>query len=212
MRKSEWAILIIFIITLATGWFFYPQLPPVVATHWDTAGQVNGYMAKGWGVATFPIIMAFLFIIFLIIPRIDPKRENIEKFRKFFDYLTLAISFLLYYFFLLFLFWNLGVRFNFTLAIMPALSLLFWVIGMILPHTEPNWFIGIRTPWTISSKSVWKKTHAVGGRLFKAVAVLALLGIVIPASALWLVVAPILAVTIGLVIYSYVLYERELKK
>jgi len=211
MRKSEWGVLVIVLASVATGLFFYPQLPPVVASHWDAGGNVNGYMAKGWAVAMFPIIIAIMFVIFLIIPRVDPKRENIAKFRNYFDYLIIAISFLFYYFFLLFLFWNLGVPFNFTAAIIPAFSFLFWFIGMILPHTEPNWFIGIRTPWTISSDAVWKKTHEAGGRWFKISALVSLLGIVLPSIAIWLMLVPIIATSIGVVVYSYVLYEREKK-
>lgn len=211
MRKAEWFMLIILLAAVATGLFFYPQLPPVVASHWDASGNVNGYMAKGWAVATFPIIIAIMSLFFLLIPRIDPKRENIAKFRNYFDYLIIAISLVFYYFFLLFLFWNVGVPFNFIPAIIPAFSFLFWFIGMILPYTEPNWFIGIRTPWTISSETVWKKTHIVGGMWFKISALIALLGIVFPSVALWLMLVPILATAIGVFVYSYVLYEKEIK-
>jgi uncharacterized membrane protein len=211
MRKAEWIILIILLASIVTGVLFYPQLPPVVASHWDAGGNVNGYMAKGWAVAIFPIILAVLFVIFLIIPRIDPKRENIAKFRKYFDYLIVVISLLFYYFFLLFLFWNLGVPFNLTAATVPAFSLLFWFIGMVLPYTESNWFIGIRTPWTISSETVWKKTHQIGGLWFKISALISLLGIIFPSAAIWFMLVPIVASAIGLVVYSYVLYEQEKK-
>ncbi|HVM76569.1 MAG TPA: SdpI family protein [Candidatus Paceibacterota bacterium] len=209
MRKSEWILFCIVIASILTAVFFYPQLPPVVASHWDAAGQVNGYMTKGWGVAIFPIIIGILFALFFAIPRIDPRRENIEKFRRYFDYLAIVIFFLFYYFFLLFLFWNLGVRFNFTISIVPALSLLFWVVGMIMPYVEQNWFIGVRTPWTISSKTVWKKTHKAAGIWFEAAAIIGLLGIAFPRYAIWFIVMPIIVVAIGLVVYSYVLYERE---
>ena len=198
MRKSEWAIVIILLASVLTSWFFYPQLPPVVATHWDVNGNVNGYMAKGWGVSIFPIVIAILFAVFLLIPRIDPRRENIVKFRQYFDYFTVATSLVFYYFFLLFLFWNLGASFNFVAAMVPAFALLFWLIGMLLPRTELNWMIGIRTPWTISSENVWKKTHEVGGVWFKICAVISLLGVVFPAAALWLILVPVLATAIGL--------------
>ncbi len=211
MRKSEWAVLIVLIASILTGIIFYPQLPPVVASHWDAAGNVNGYMAKGWAVALFPIILAIIYVIFLIIPRIDPRRENIEKFRKYFDYLILAISLFLYYFFALFLLWNLGVPFDFKVATIPAFAALWWIIGVILPHTQSNWFIGIRTPWTISSETVWKKTHAAGGRWFKISAIISLLGIVFPTSMLWFILVPIIATAIGVVVYSYFLYEQEKK-
>jgi immunity protein, SdpI family len=98
-----------------------------------------------------------------------------------------------------------------VVAIVPALSLLFWIIGMLLPRTELNWMIGIRTPWTISSEDVWKKTHRAGGTWFKICAIIGLLGVVIPSEALWFLLVPVLAVAVGLVVYSYILYEREKK-
>ncbi len=209
MRKSEWFVLILLIISVITGAFFYHDLPPVVATHWGVNGQVNGYMSKGWAIATFPIIIALLFALFLIIPRIDPKRENIAKFRNYFDYLMIVITLVFYYFFLLFLFRSIGVRFQFIEAIIPGLALIFWVIGMILPQTKPNWFIGIRTPWTISSSDVWEKTHELGGTWFKISAIISLLGIVFPSEAIWFILVPIIATAVITVVYSYVIYERE---
>ena len=209
MRKAEWGIIAIVVLSILAAAFFYPQLPPVVASHWDAAGNVNGYMAKGWAVAMFPIILAFLVALFLIIPRIDPRRENIAKFRNYFDYLIVAISLFVYYLFVLMMLWNLGSPFDITAALIPVFALLWWLVGMILPHTESNWFIGIRTPWTISSESVWKRTHEVGGRWFKISAIISLFGVIIPTLAIWFIIVPILATAIGVVVYSYVLYERE---
>lgn len=212
MKKSEWFLIGAVVVFFATGFVFYPYLPAQVALHWNAAGQVNGSMGRAWGDFIFPIIFLVLAALFFAIPRIDPRRENIVKFRKYFDYFIVAFSIFFYYIYVTTLFWNLGYEFNLGAAIIPPLAGLLYIIGGILPHTEPNWFIGIRTPWTISSPTVWHKTHAVGGPAFKISGVIALLGIFFPLPiAIWFFVVPILISAIGLVIYSYVLYEKGRK-
>lgn len=212
MHKSEWFLIVVAIAFFATGASFYPHLPVQIASHWNAVGQVNGYMPRVWGVFLFPIIFLIVAALFFAIPRMDPKRENIEKFRRYFDYFLVAFSLALYYIYLLTLLFNIGYALNLGLAIIPPIALLFYVIGVILPHTEPNWTIGIRTPWTISSASVWRKTHEVGGLVFKISAVISLIGVFFPApAAIWFLLVPIAGSVIGLVIYSYVLYEKERK-
>jgi len=211
LRKAEWFILIVAAIAFITGALAYPNVPPLVASHWDAAGNVNGYMSRAWGVFLFPIIFLVVFAIFLIIPRIDPKKENIAKFRKYFDHFIMGFALFFYYVYLLFLAWNMGYRFNFAVMLTPALALLFYLIGVLLTHTELNWTIGIRTPWTISSEAVWRKTHDAGGTAFKVCAAIALVGTFFPGFSIWFVLAPLIISMIGLVTYSYVLFEREKK-
>lgn len=211
MRKSEWLLLLAAAIFFATGFAFYPYLPDQIASHWNAAGNVNGYMPRAWGVFLLPIVFILIALVFMAIPRMDPKRDNIAKFRKYFDYFVEAFAAVFYYIYLLSLLWNIGYQFNFTLFLIPALAALFYLIGVLLPHTELNWTIGIRTPWTISSDAVWKKTHIAGGLAFKICGVIALLGTGFPNLALWFLVVPIIVSTIGLVIYSYMLYERGRK-
>lgn len=209
MRKTEWILLLIVVASFATGFAFYPSLPPIVASHWDAAGNANGHLSRAWGVFLLPLILFAISLIFFAIPRIDPKRENIKKFIKYFDRFLLAFGIFFYYIYVLTLLWNLGYQFDFRVFVLPAVAVLFYLIGVLLPHTELNWTIGIRTPWTISSERVWKKTHEVGGFAFKASGVIGLVGSAFPALAIWFLLVPVIASTIGLVVYSYVLYERE---
>jgi len=225
MRKSEWFLIIMVVVFFATGAWFYPQLPAQVASHWNAAGQVNGSMSRALGAFLLPIIFIILATLLFAIPRIDPRRENIAKFRRYYDWFVAAFAVFFYYIYLLTLLWNLGggsgasggvgsgvAPFNLSAAIIPPLAGLIYIIGMILPHTEPNWFIGIRTPWTISNDAVWHKTHQAGGWAFRASGVIALAGIFFaPAVAIWFLVAPLIVSAVGLVIYSYVLYERGRK-
>jgi uncharacterized membrane protein len=95
---------------------------------------------------------------------------------------------------------------------LPAMGLLFFIIGSMLRKAKRNWFIGIRTPWTLSSDSVWDKTHQIGGLLFMATGVLAVIGGFFGGQvAFWSLMIPVLGTTIFLIVYSYVLYQKEVK-
>jgi uncharacterized membrane protein len=212
MKKIDWFMIGMMVGLFAIGAAFYPYLPAQIASHWNAAGEVNGYMGKFWGVFLVPILFIIIAAVFFVIPRVDPKRDNIAKFRKYYEYLVFAISFFFLYIYLLMLLWNVGYRFDFALAIIPAIAGLFYVIGAILPNTEPNWTIGLRTPWTISNDAVWRKTNRAGGLAFKTSAVIGLIGMFFSAKiGFWFLLVPIIASMIGLVIYSYVLYERGTK-
>ncbi|MEM2728714.1 MAG: SdpI family protein, partial [Candidatus Bathyarchaeia archaeon] len=89
--------------------------------------------------------------------------------------------------------------------------LLFFYIGILCENSRRNWFIGIRTPWTLSSDRVWEKTHRLGGKLFKAAGVIAMLGALIQEHAFILILAPIIFAAAYTIIYSYVEYQKEVK-
>ena len=136
MRKSEWVLLAIGVLGFVTAAVAYPHLPPVVASHWNVAGVANGYVSRAWRAFLFPAIIMAVILLFLAIPRIDPRRENIAKFRSSFDALTITLALVLYYIYALTLLWNFGYSFHFLQFLIPAFALLLFVLGMILPHLE----------------------------------------------------------------------------
>jgi uncharacterized membrane protein len=211
MRRSEKVIIAIIALSVLIGLFFYPYLPATVASHWDAQGQVNGYMSKFWGTFLVPFMSIALFLLFLLIPRIDPLRKNIEKFRNYFDWLIVIIMLFLFYVHMLTLLWNLGARFNMSQLMLPALGLLYFYIALMLPKAKRNWFVGIRTPWTLSSDVVWDKTHKLGGKLFLYAAILAFAGLVFPALSIWFILVPVLLAAIITIVYSYFVYKKEKK-
>jgi uncharacterized membrane protein len=113
------------------------------------------------------------------------------------------------YIFGLTLAWNFGYIFNFTTAIIPAMAVLFFFIGFFLEKLKRNWFVGIRTPWTLSSDIVWEKTHKLGGNLFKIVALISLTGLFFKGGVVVAVmVVPAIIVAIVAIIYSYIEYKK----
>jgi len=208
MRKINILVSGVILLSFATGIYFYPQVPEKMASHWNARGEVNGYLSKFWGLFLIPFVSSALFLFFLLIPKIDPLGENIEEFREYYDGFIVLFVLFLSYIHILTLLWNLGYRFDMGQAIIPSLGFLFFYLGILMENAQRNWFIGIRTPWTLSSEDVWDKTHKLGGKLFKVAGVIAVLGIFFKDYALLFLLAPILGFTIYLVIYSYFEYQK----
>ena len=209
MRKSELIAVGIVVILFAVGIYMYPRLPDTIASHWNAQGQVDGYRSKVWGLFLLPLISVGLVLLFVAIPRIDPLKANIEKFRPFYDRFVGTDYGIFLLCLLLTILWNIGMRYNFGQVLAPAFGGLFYYIGVVIGHAKRNWFVGIRTPWTLSSENVWDKTHAIGAKLFKIAAVVALLGALLPNYALFFVLIPVLVVAGYLIVYSYFAYQRE---
>lgn len=208
-KKSYFLIILIIVASFAVGIFFYPQMPEKVASHWNIHGEVDGYISKFWGLFLMPIISLGMLILFLIIPKIDPLKKNIEKFKKYFDNFILFIILFLFYLYLLTILWNLEYKFDITRALMPAFGILFFYVGVMTEHAKRNWFIGIRTPWTLSSDKVWEKTHKLGGKLFKASGMIIFLGLLFPQFALWFVSIPLTITVIFTILYSYLEFRKK---
>jgi len=211
MKKTNIFIFIIILISFGIGIYFYPQFPDRVASHWNAQGQVDGYMSKFWGLFLLPIILLGMWLLFLVIPKIDPLKHNIEKFRKYFDAFIALVVLSLFYIYVLTILWNLGKTFDMGRAMMPAIGILFFYAGVLISHAKRNWFIGIRTPWTLSSDNVWDKTHKLGAKLFKIAGVIAFLGIFSQGAAIWLVLVPAIFFSLYIIIYSYFEYKKEEK-
>ncbi|MCD6233352.1 SdpI family protein [bacterium] len=214
MKFKKTDIIIISLISLSfiVGIYLYPQMPEKMASHWNVKGEVDGYLSKFWGIFLMPIVSLGLFLLFLLIPRIDPLKANIEKFRKYFDSFIVLIMVFLFYIYLLGIVWNLGKRFNMGRTMVPALGVLFYYCGILIENAKRNWFIGIRTPWTLSSESVWDKTHKIGGKLFKVAGLIAFLGIFFPNFAFYLILVPVLLAAFYTIAYSYFEYQKETKR
>jgi len=187
----------------------YSYLPDRIATHWDLYGNVNGYMGKTEGLLFSPIISVGLFVLLMVVPKMDPKAQNIAKFRSTFNMFIVGFMLFMFYVNLLTLVPNLGISINMIQWLMPAMSGLFFLVGVMLEKAEPNYAIGIRTPWTLASEKVWYKTHKLGAKLFKVSAILSLIAVILPEIGFVLFMVSVLGGSLFLVAYSYYLYRKE---
>ena len=200
-------LLVTFILTIA----IYPTVPDRVVSHWNAAGQADGYMSKIWGLSLIPLIMTGFVALLAVLPRIDPYKKNYEKFGDYYEGFILLFVFFMLAIHVQIILWSNGYQISPNLTFPFLIGTLFIYIGFLLGHAEQNWFVGIRTPWTLSSKTVWKKTHEIGGKLFKIAGVIAFTGVLAGGYAMWFILVPAFAVSVITVAYSYFEFQKELK-
>lgn len=198
-------VLITFALTLA----IYPSAPDRIVSHWNAAGQADGNMSKFWGLGLIPLIMIALVGLFAVLPRIDPYKNNYEKFGDYYEGFILIIILFMLAIQIQIILWSSGYQISPNLTFPFLTGALFIYTGFLLGHAEQNWFVGIRTPWTLSSATVWKKTHEIGGRLFKIAGVISCTGVLAGEFAMWFILVPVLAVAVFTVVYSYVEFQKE---
>jgi len=211
MKLIRLAILIGIAITVLLTIAVYPSLPPVFTSHWNASGMADGSMAKFSGLILIPLIMIACVVLFALLPRIDPLQKNYEKFRNYYEGFILVFVLYLLAIQILMILWNLGYQLSTNVTFPILFGILFVYLGFLIEHAEQNWFVGIRTPWTLSSVVVWKKTHERGGKLFKCAGIASFIGALAGSYALWFIIIPALIVAVYTVAYSYVAYQNELK-
>ena len=212
MRKTTLAVAGLVLLSFILSIYFYPQVPEQMAIHWNSQGEVNGYMSKFWGLFFTPVVITGIATLFLVIPRIDPKKENIEKFRKYYDGFVILFLLFMVAVHLQILLWNVGIQISPNIVLPAGTGLLFYYIGILIENADRNWFVGVRTPWTLSSDRVWKKTNQLGGKLFKLAGIIAIFGTFFSKLAVFFIVVPALLVAGFTVVYSYYEYQKELKE
>jgi uncharacterized membrane protein len=199
--------LLLVLAGLALAVVKYPVLPDPMPSHWNAAGQIDGWMPKFWGVMLFPIIMAAIWLVFLVLPRISPRGFEMDPFTRAWGYLRVAI--LAY----MLLIEALAVRAAqgdgqiSVKALFAGLGVLFVLMGNFLGKVTRNFFVGIRTPWTLANEEVWHRTHRLGGKCFVVA------GLVVVASAVLgldfrVMIGAILVAALVPVAYSYVIYRK----
>jgi uncharacterized membrane protein len=157
-----------------------------------------------------PLILIAMWGIMWILPAIDPRGSNYAKFRPAFEAIIIALMLFMLGLHIVILRAGLGYPARMERVVPLGVGILLIVIGNLLPRARPNWFVGIRTPWTLSSDRVWEKTHRLGGRLFVAAGVISVLAAIL--SAHWahvVMIVAMLIMTFTVVIYSYVEWKRE---
>ena len=147
-------------------------------------------------------------LLFFFIPKIDPERKNIEKFKGTFDSFIVVFNLFMLYIYALTILWNIGYGINMIAALMPAFAVLFFSAGSLIGKAKRNYTIGIRFPWTLASDVVWDKTHKIGEVLFKLTGLITLLGTFFNQYALWFLFIPLISSILYLLVYSYLEYQK----
>lgn len=208
MRK--WIPYLIVALAAIASLLSFAQLPDRIPTHWGSNGEANGWSSRGWGVSVIPLVLVLLALLMRWLPRIDPRRANYAKFAGTFEaiFITIMLFVLVVHFAILAV--GLGYPVRIERWVPVGIGLLLIVLGNVLPRARPNWFVGIRTPWTLSSDRVWEKTHRLAGYVFVIAGIIvAIIGMTGVRLASFLVGPVIGIAALSLVVYSYVEWRRE---
>jgi uncharacterized membrane protein len=208
--RSRWFGLVVAALAVVVSVLAYPRLPETVATHWNLRGVPDGYSSRFWALAMMPLVMFGMMGVFAVLPKMDPRRDNYAKFLDSYWLIANAILVFMGVAHALILANGLGYTVQVDRLLPLGVGLLFAFLGNYLTRIEPNWFIGIRTPWTLSSDTVWRKTHRTGGWLFVIGGIVIAAGAFAPRDALLPLFVATLIVVAGIpVVQSYVLWKRE---
>ena len=209
MIKKDWYILLLILATLIFGLIVYPDLPEQVPRHWNIHGEVDGWMDKSFAVWFFPVLNLGLYALFLVLPQLDPRRENYRRFSRAYRIIRILILLFMLLIYLVTLLVALGYPLQVDTFVRFAVSLLFLLLGNYMGKIKHNYFLGIRTPWTLANEEVWRITHRFAAPLWVGAGALgmALSFFRSPWSA-YVFFGAIILVALAPAVYSYLLYRK----
>jgi uncharacterized membrane protein len=185
----------------------YPQLPNRVPTHWNIEGRANGYSAK-WALFLLgPGLMTGSMLLFYFLPWLSPKHWEVDTFQSTYLYIMLVLVSMLAYFTSVILWVGLGRAVDVDRAIVGGVCLLFALLGNVMGKVRRNFFIGVRTPWSLANERVWNATHRCAAKTFVIGGVIGLALTVFGVKG-WLPFAVIMGAALVPVVYSLVVYKQ----
>ena len=204
----KWFGLLIVAGMAAYSLLVLPALPAEIPIHWNLAGEPDNTMSKALGAFLMVFVGIGVWLLFAGLPRIDPRRGHYADFKESYWLLCNLVLLFLAAAHVLVLGLGLGWDVDPVQAMLIGLGLLFVGIGPLLPRFSPNWWTGIRTPWTLSSDAVWRRTHRVGGYTCASAGLLIMAaGFPSHPMRLWVSALVFLAMTMIPVAYSYFIWR-----
>ena len=210
-RAKQWYPVVLALVAVAMSAAVYRRLPDTMAVHWDLDGNPNGWMPRAIGAAFGPVFLIVLWALLRTVPRIDPRAENYARFSEAYEVIVASVLVLILVTHGIVLAVALGRHVSVARVVPALVGALFVVIGNMMPLVRPNWWFGIRTPWTLSNDRVWARTHRLAGYCMTAGGlVMIVAALVLPAPlGVPVLLAVAVAATIGPALYSYLTWKRE---
>jgi uncharacterized membrane protein len=193
---------------IASSVWAYPLLPQRVPTHWDLAGNVNGYSSPAFAVTLTPAIMGLIWLFMLVLPAISPRGFRLDESAGAFYLAMLAVIALLLIIHVALLRAALTTSAPSFTLLFASIGALLIVIGSLLGSVKKNFWFGVRTPWTLASDEVWSRTNKLAGRLFVVGGAVVVVASFFGNAALPAMIAVVTLVAIVSIAYSYVVYLR----
>lgn len=210
LLKKEWPLILIILLPFIYLGYLWPHLPDKVPLHWNINGEIDRYGNKA-ELIIIPILLPLLiYIVFLVIPKIDPKNKlnkmgnKLQSLKALLTIITSIIA--------LFILYSVKIQNlpnpNYSIL---GIGVLFVILGNYFKTIQPNYFIGIKTPWTLENETIWKETHRMAGKLWLIGGlVIIFTSLVLDNKSnltLFLIITGI--ITVIPIVYSYLLFKKQ---
>lgn len=208
LSLAFWFQISIIILMLLVGYLLFDRLPAEMPVHWNTAGEVDSYMPKMKAILLFPAITFVIILLFPLLRKIDPRKDKYILFER--PWIVLQTTFVLFFAYIYFI--TLYITFHpeqsVEIFILAGIGVLFILIGNYLGKIRQNYFIGIKTPWTLNNEEVWNKTHRLAGWCFVVGGLLILINAFLGLSLMIVTLIVTAFVVIVPIVYSYLIYQK----
>ena len=207
ISRTEWLNILMVIMTVVIAGLMYDKLPDPMPTHWNAGGTADGFTPKPWGPFVGPLMMLGIYLLFLAIPAISPRGFRIEGFQRIFTAIKSIIIGFMFALNIAIILIATGFPVSISKVIPIIIAVMFILLGNLMGKITKNFFVGIRTPWTLASDEVWLLTHRLGGKTFVIGGFVMVIEILLGFGSTVILTTIIIAALIP-VVYSYVAYRR----
>ena len=207
LSRLDLISLAIIAVSLGFVLFVYPQLPEQFPVHWNSAGDINGYSSRLVGAFIMPVIAIIVVALFKILVRISPIGFKLDESRGVVDIIQTVLVALFCTIGIAMVLVAIGYKLDMVKVIVIGTGLMLMATGNVLSKVRKNFFVGIRTPWTLADDEVWAQTHRFAGRSFFAGGLLICSIALVKPHPVVIVVAVVIA-ALSPVVYSFIVYRR----
>lgn len=207
--RHDWPLWILMAGLLITAVWVYPHLPEKVPSHWNIHGEVDAYSSRFFGAFFAPLLTMGIYFLMLLVPYVDPKRDNYQRFTSAYTFLRWSLVAFFSVIYGATILVALDYPINVGLIVKAMVSILFLVIGNFMGQFRHNYFVGIRTPWTLANEEVWQRTHRFGSKIWVAGALVCLsMSLIDSAWGAVVFFTAVMVMTIIPIVYSYIIFVK----
>lgn len=209
MKKSLICKILIVLVAFLVWVYFYPKLPDIVPIHWWFDGIPDRTGSKTLHIFLFPLLITVMLLVFSFLPKLDPKKENYEKFWTVWEIFQFSIVWFFLYIYIVSNFVILYPEYNISRFMMFGIGILFIILGNYMGKLRQNYFVWIKLPWTLADEQVWNKTHRFWGKMFLLWGLLFLFNAFFLWQTAWIFMLALCSVLFAPIIYSYIIFKKK---
>lgn len=208
--KIDLISLIIVLIPMIMTLVLYNKLPDQMAVHFGTNGEADGFQGKFTFILMSLLILIGIPLLMKVSRYMDPKKKNYDKFESTFEWFRLILTAFLSVMSVVTLFYNLGYKVNIQMIVLMGIGVLFIFLGNYMSRIRFNYTMGIKTPWTLASEEVWRRTHRLAGPLWFIAGIIVFILAFLPGELAFIIMMITIAIIVLVpVLYSFLIYKKN---